>query len=146
MTKLLLGLTILVLVYIVGWHQIYGQFINCFITDNMEITSNIILTDCAASHISEMLVDDTTNTGKSLRVYVEGGGCSGLQYGMVFDETRDDDVVSEYFGVKVLTDKFSANYLSGCVIDYSDELIGGGFKINNPNAESSCGCGKSFAT
>jgi len=116
------------------------------ITGNMEITSSIILTESAASHISEMLVDDTTNTGKSLRVYVEGGGCSGLQYGMIFDETRDDDVISEYFGVKVLTDKFSANYLSGCVIDYSDELIGGGFKIKNPNAESSCGCGKSFAT
>ena len=122
------------------------MWFNCNITGNMEITSSIILTESAASHISEMLVDDTTNTGKSLRVYVEGGGCSGLQYGMVFDETRDDDVVSEYFGVKVLTDKFSANYLSGCVIDYSDELIGGGFKINNPNAESSCGCGKSFAT
>jgi len=119
---------------------------NCNITGNMEITSSIILTESAASHISEMLVDDTTNTGKSLRVYVEGGGCSGLQYGMIFDETRDDDVISEYFGVKVLTDKFSANYLSGCVIDYSDELIGGGFKIKNPNAESSCGCGKSFAT
>ena len=122
------------------------MWFNCNITGNMEITSSIILTESAASHISEMLVNDTTNTGKSLRVYVEGGGCSGLQYGMVFDETRDDDVVSEYFGVKVLTDKFSANYLSGCVIDYSDELIGGGFKINNPNAESSCGCGKSFAT
>ena len=122
------------------------MWFNCNITGNMEITSSIILTESAASHISEMLVDDTTNTGKSLRVYVEGGGCSGLQYGMIFDETRDDDVISEYFGVKVLTDKFSANYLSGCVIDYSDELIGGGFKINNPNAESSCGCGKSFAT
>ena len=122
------------------------MWFNCFITSFMEITSNIILTESAASHISEMLVNDTTNVGKSLRVYVEGGGCSGLQYGMLFDETRDDDVVSEYFGVKVLTDKFSANYLSGCVIDYSDELIGGGFKINNPNAESSCGCGKSFAT
>ena len=122
------------------------MWFNCNITGNMEITSSIILTESAASHISEMLVDDTTNTGKSLRVYVEGGGCSGLQYGMIFDETRDDDVVSEYFGVKVLTDKFSANYLSGCVIDYSDELIGGGFKIKNPNAESSCGCGKSFAT
>ena len=122
------------------------MWFNRNITGNMEITSSIILTESAASHISEMLVDDTTNTGKSLRVYVEGGGCSGLQYGMIFDETRDDDVISEYFGVKVLTDKFSANYLSGCVIDYSDELIGGGFKINNPNAESSCGCGKSFAT
>ena len=122
------------------------MWFNCNITGNMEITSSIILTESAASHISEMLVDDTTNTGKSLRVYVEGGGCSGLQYGMIFDETRDDDVISEYFGVKVLTDKFSANYLSGCVIDYSDELIGGGFKIKNPNAESSCGCGKSFTT
>ncbi len=122
------------------------MWFNRNITGNMEITSSIILTESAASHISEMLVNDTTNTGKSLRVYVEGGGCSGLQYGMIFDETRDDDVISEYFGVKVLTDKFSANYLSGCVIDYSDELIGGGFKINNPNAESSCGCGKSFAT
>ena len=122
------------------------MWFNCNITGNMEITSSIILTESAASHISEMLFDDTTNTGKSLRVYVEGGGCSGLQYGMIFDETRDDDVVSEYFGVKVLTDKFSANYLSRCVIDYSDELIGGGFKINNPNAESSCGCGKSFTT
>ena len=122
------------------------MWFNRNITGNMEITSSIILTESAASHISEMLVDDTTNTGKSLRVYVEGGGCSGLQYGMIFDETRDDDVVSEYFGVKVLTDKFSANYLSRCVIDYSDELIGGGFKIKNPNAESSCGCGKSFAT
>ena len=122
------------------------MWFNRNITGNMEITSSIILTESAASHISEMLVDDTTNTGKSLRVYVEGGGCSGLQYGMIFDETRDDDVVSEYFGVKVLTDKFSANYLSRCVIDYSDELIGGGFKINNPNAESSCGCGKSFTT
>ena len=122
------------------------MWFNCNITGNMEITSSIILTESAASHISEMLVDDTTNTGKSLRVYVEGGGCSGLQYGMIFDETRDDDVVSEYFGVKVLTDKFSANYLSRCVIDYSDEFIGGGFKINNPNAESSCGCGKSFTT
>ena len=122
------------------------MWFNRNIASFMEITSSIILTESAASHISEMLVDDTTNTGKSLRVYVEGGGCSGLQYGMIFDETRDDDVVSEYFGVKVLTDKFSANYLSRCVIDYSDELIGGGFKINNPNAESSCGCGKSFAT
>ena len=122
------------------------MWFNRSITSFMEITSSIILTESAASHISEMLVNDTTNTGKSLRIYVEGGGCSGLQYGMIFDETRDDDVVSEYFGVKVLTDKFSANYLSGCVIDYSDELIGGGFKIKNPNAESSCGCGKSFAT
>ena len=91
-----------------------------------------------------MLSNDIENAGKTLRVYVEGGGCSGLQYGMIFDEIRDDDIVSEFFGVKVLSDKFSSDYLSGCIIDYSDELTDGGFKIKNPNAQSSCGCGKSF--
>ena len=101
--------------------------------------TNIILTESAASHISEMLSNDTENAGKTLRVYVEGGGCSGLQI-------RDDDIVSEFFGVKVLSDKFSHDYLSGCIIDYSDELTDGGFKIKNPNAQSSCGCGKSFTT
>jgi iron-sulfur cluster assembly accessory protein len=108
--------------------------------------TNIILTESAASHISEMLSNDIENAGKTLRVYVEGGGCSGLQYGMIFDEIRDDDMVSEFFGVKVLSDKFSSDYLSGCIIDYSDELTDGGFKIKNPNAQSSCGCGKSFTT
>lgn len=112
----------------------------------MEITSSIILTESAASHISEMLINDIENTDKSLRIYVEAGGCSGLQYGMIFDEIRDDDTVSEFFGVKVLVDKFSSNYLSGCIIDYSDELTDGGFKIKNPNAQSSCGCGKSFTS
>ena len=75
---------------------------------------------------------------------VEGGGCSGLQYGMVFDEQRADDASLEYFGVSVLVDPFSANYLRGSVVDFSDELTGGGFKISNPNAKQSCGCGKSF--
>ena len=63
---------------------------------------------------------------------------------MVFDEKRDDDLAAELHGVQVLVDPFSANYLRGAVIDFSDELTGGGFKINNPNAHSSCGCGKSF--
>ena len=91
---------------------------------------NIILTESAASHISEMLINDIENAGKSLRVYVEGGGCSGLQYGMIFDEIRDDDIVSEFFGVKVLSDKFSSDYLSGCIIDYSDELTDARLKLN----------------
>lgn len=123
--------------------DIWKRYINITI---METTTNIILTESAASHISEMLSNDIENAGKSLRVYVEGGGCSGLQYGMIFDEIRDDDIVSEFFGVKVLTDKFSSGYLSGCTIDYNDELTDGGFKIKNPNAQSSCGCGKSFTT
>ncbi len=104
----------------------------------------VTLTDSAARHIASMLAEDKENAGKPLRVYVEAGGCSGLQYGMTFDERRDDDLASEFQGVSVVVDPFSANYIRGAVIDFSEELTGGGFKINNPNAQSSCGCGKSF--
>jgi len=84
------------------------------------------------------------NAGKFLRVYVEQGGCSGLQYGLVFDEKREGDTVSERQGVTVLVDAFSAQYLRGTCVDFSDALTGGGFKLINPNAKQSCGCGKSF--
>ncbi len=103
----------------------------------------ITVTESAAGQIKNML-SLPENAGKNLRVYVEGGGCSGLQYGMVFDEKRADDLAAEYFGVGVVVDPFSANYLRGSVVDFSDELTGGGFKISNPNARQSCGCGKSF--
>jgi len=103
----------------------------------------VTLTESAAKQIKEMLTKPE-NAGKNLRVYVEGGGCSGLQYGMVFDEKRADDVTADFFGVSVLVDPFSANYLRGANIDFSEELTGGGFKISNPNARQSCGCGKSF--
>lgn len=105
----------------------------------------VTLTESAARQISTMLAGDAENAGKNLRVFVEAGGCSGLQYGMVFDEKRDDDLLSEFNGVGVLVDPFSANYMRGAIIDFSDALTGGGFKINNPNAHSSCGCGKSFS-
>jgi iron-sulfur cluster assembly accessory protein len=105
----------------------------------------VTLTESAARQIASMLAGDAENAGKNLRVFVEGGGCSGLQYGMVFDEKRDDDLAVELHGVGVLVDPFSANYMRGAVIDFSDALTGGGFKINNPNAHSSCGCGKSFS-
>ena len=101
------------------------------------------LTESAARQIKDMLTNPE-NAGKNLRVYVEGGGCSGLQYGMVFDEKRPDDTSADFFGVSVLVDPFSANYLRGATIDFSDALTGGGFKISNPNARQSCGCGKSF--
>jgi iron-sulfur cluster assembly accessory protein len=84
------------------------------------------------------------NAGKNFRVYVEQGGCSGMQYGMVFDEKRDGDFAWESAGVTVLVDAISSQYLRGTVVDFSDELTGGGFKITNPNAKESCGCGKSF--
>jgi iron-sulfur cluster assembly accessory protein len=106
--------------------------------------SVVTLTESAASQIKSMLSSQKENEGKALRVYIEGGGCSGLQYGMVFDEKRDGDVAADYYGVSVLVDATSAGYLRGAVIDYSDSLTGGGFKINNPNAQHSCGCGKSF--
>lgn len=104
----------------------------------------VTLTESAAREIRSMGERDPANAGKHLRVFVEAGGCSGLQYGMVFDELRDGDLPREFFGVRVLVDEFSANYLKGAVVDFSDALTGGGFKITNPNARQACGCGKSF--
>ncbi len=106
--------------------------------------SMVSLTESAAVQIRSMLASQPENAGKTLRIYVEGGGCSGMQYGMVFDEKRDNDAQEEFFGVPVLIDSVSSEYLRGALIDYSDDLSGGGFKITNPNAKTSCGCGKSF--
>ena len=104
----------------------------------------VSLTESAVDHVRTLLGKEKDTIGKALRVFVENGGCSGMQYSMVFDERRGDDVSAEFHGVSVLVDPFSANYLRGSVIDYKDELNGGGFKISNPNARQSCGCGKSF--
>ena len=106
----------------------------------------VSLTENAASEIRARLAADPQGAVKALRVYVEQGGCSGMQYGMTFDEQRPDDLSAAAFGVSVLVDPFSANYVRGAVIDYSDALTGGGFKVTNPNAAQSCGCGKSFET
>ena len=114
---------------------------------NMSTTQTepvVTITENAAGQIKTIQSGDPENAGKSLRIYVEGGGCSGLQYGMIFDEKRDGDLVVEAGGVAVLVDPESANFLRGSVIDFSDSLAGGGFKIKNPNAHHSCGCGKSF--
>src|ERR1044072_1860490 len=113
-------------------------------SETTEIESVVALTESAATQIKSKLAHDKENAGKGLRVYVEGGGCSGMQYGMVFDEKRENDLSLESFGVPVVVDSFSANYLRGSVVDYVDSLTGGGFKISNPNARNSCGCGKSF--
>lgn len=101
------------------------------------------LTESAATQV-RLLLAQPENAEKFLRVYVESGGCSGMQYGMVFDEKRNDDVVADFFGTALLVDQFSSNYLRGAVIDFVDSLTAGGFKISNPNAQQSCGCGKSF--
>ena len=104
----------------------------------------LVLTEAAAQQVKVLAAADPAHAGKTLRVYVEGGGCSGMQYGLVFDQIRPDDTAVEQFGVRVLVDPFSANYLRGTVIDYLDSLAESGFKLSNPNARQSCGCGKSF--
>src|SRR6266700_648451 len=103
----------------------------------------VSLTETAAEEVKALL-HKPENAGKNLRVYVEQGGCSGMQYSMIFDERRPDDLSAEMNGVSVLVDPFSAKYLRGTVVDFSNALTGGGFKISNPNAKQSCGCGKSF--
>jgi len=103
------------------------------------------LTPAAVAQVKS-LVAQPYNLGKSLRVYVEPGGCSGMQYGLVFDEQRDGDLSVAQDGVVALVDAVSAQHLQGSVVDFSDALTGGGFKITNPKAKQSCGCGKSFET
>lgn len=105
----------------------------------------VSLTKNAMDEVKSLL-GKVENVGKNLRLYIEQGGCSGMQYGMVFDEKRDGDLVSERGGVSVLIDPVSVDYLRGAVVDYNDSLTAGGFKISNPNAKQSCGCGKSFQT
>lgn len=104
----------------------------------------VTLTENAASQVKSMLAEDRENQGKILRVFIEKGGCSGMQYGLVFDEERADDLRGECHGVPVVVDRVSAAYLQGSKVDYVDSLTGGGFKVVNPNARQSCGCGKSF--
>lgn len=104
---------------------------------------SVSLTENAVAEVKSLL-QRPENFGKHLRLYIEEGGCSGMQYGMVFDEKRDGDMISDENGVAVLVDAISANYLRGCQVDFNDSLSAGGFKISNPNAKQSCGCGKSF--
>ena len=106
----------------------------------------LTVTEEAARQVGIVRSKEPENSNKTLRLFVEEGGCSGLQYGMVFDEKRDDDHALEFFGETVLVDDFSVNYLRGAVVDYNDGLNDAGFKIKNPNAKQSCGCGNSFET
>jgi iron-sulfur cluster assembly accessory protein len=115
-------------------------------TDLNETDPVVTLTENAANQVKSMLAGDEGNLGKILRVYVESGGCSGMQYGLTFDEERSGDIRAEFHGVPVIVDSFSANYLRGSRVDFVDALTGGGFKVLNPNARHSCGCGKSFET
>lgn len=106
----------------------------------------VTLTESAAEQIIGLL-EREGKTDAALRVFVSGGGCSGLNYGMAIDESIEEgDVVFSSFGVKVVVDQLSINYIRGASVDYVEDVMGGGFKIDNPNATKSCGCGSSFST
>jgi iron-sulfur cluster assembly protein len=109
-------------------------------------TAVITMTAAAEGKLRELLNARNIPT-HGLRVFVAGGGCSGLQYGMAFEaQSREFDTVIEQNGVRLFVDPTSMMYLGGASIDFVDSLMGGGFKIENPNAVSACGCGSSFKT
>ena len=110
-----------------------------------EMPAPLVFTESAASKVKQ-LSDEVGNPSLKLRVFVQGGGCSGFQYGFTFDEeTNDDDTVMEKNGVHLLIDAMSYQYLVGAEIDYKDDLEGSQFVIKNPNATTTCGCGSSFS-
>jgi iron-sulfur cluster assembly protein len=105
----------------------------------------ITITDKGAEKVHEFLSGQSTDVSNAgLRVGVRGGGCSGFQYNLAFDEQRDSDRVFETHGLKILVDTPSLAYVEGSVIDYVDSLQGAGFQVNNPNVVAACGCGSSF--
>lgn len=108
------------------------------------MTDSLTITDRAASRIGKILAGE--GDGAMLRVSVEGGGCSGFQYKFGVDKVKaDDDLTFVRNGITVLVDPVSVNYLAGSELDYVDDLIGASFRVNNPNATASCGCGTSFS-
>ena len=111
------------------------------------MTSAINVTSAAASKIQALLAEEKKDQA-GLRVFVQGGGCSGFQYGLMIEAGEgdaDSDRVFESNGVKLFVDPISVRYLNGAEVDFVDNLTGGGFTIKNPNAKSTCGCGSSFA-
>jgi iron-sulfur cluster assembly protein len=109
-------------------------------------TEFVNLTPAAAEAVEALLAKRNLE-GYALRVFVQGGGCSGFQYGMALENNiREADLSGEFYNVKVVVDEISIDYLRGATIDYVDDVMGSGFKIENPNAVSACGCGSSFRT
>jgi len=107
--------------------------------DRINITNSAIL------KIADLLAEEG-NLNLKLRTFVQGGGCSGFQYGFTFDEEiNEDDFVIKHPGIELLIDAMSMQYLEGATIDYKEELMGSSFVINNPQAQSTCGCGSSFS-
>jgi len=112
------------------------------ITEN---TPLLVLTDTAIEKVKYFARTMPDSEGKPLRVFIQGGGCSGFQYGFTFDEKKDGDNVVEQGGITVLVDPQSATYLKGSTVNYIEDFRGAGFSVENPNATGGCGCGKSFS-
>lgn len=111
----------------------------------LETNSTLNFSDQAAAKVRAM-VNEQQDDGLMLRVYIEGGGCSGFQYGFEFDSSvEEDDMVVENGDVKLVVDPLSIQYLAGGTVDYKNDLQGSRFVIDNPNASSTCGCGASFS-
>ena len=104
----------------------------------------VTLTDKAAEKVKEFMNGKADQQG--LRVAIRGGGCSGFQYALAFDEQKDEDHVFENQGIKLLVDQESITFVNGSEVDYVDGLQGAGFAVNNPNVVAACGCGQSFRT
>jgi len=105
----------------------------------------ICLTESAISHVSSIL-SENSDVNLRLRIYISGGGCSGLQYGMALDtEVDPDDTIFDHEGVAIILSAYDQKYLLGSIVDFIDTPMGGGFKVTNPNAVKSCGCGSSFS-
>lgn len=105
----------------------------------------IEITQSAIDKISEILAEEN-NPNIKLRTFIQGGGCSGFQYGFTLDESQnEDDFTFDKLGIQVLVDSMSMQYLQGAVIDYKEDLMSSSFVITNPNASTTCGCGSSFS-
>lgn len=106
---------------------------------------NLIITEDAKTKLNDVIMEENDPNLK-LRIFVQGGGCSGMQYGFTFDqEQNEDDWIIPAGSLNVLVDVMSAQYLEGAEIDYAEDIYGASFKIKNPNAQTSCGCGSSFS-
>lgn len=108
-------------------------------------TNVITMTPTAVEKVQELLTQEN-DPSLGLRIFVAGGGCSGLQYGMTLDEEQEGDTILPQGQFRVFVDEMSLEYIKGSQVDYVDSLMGAGFTVNNPNAVSSCGCGHSFRT
>jgi len=108
-------------------------------------TCPLTLTVAATTKVRDLLQQEN-DPAVGLRIFVSGGGCSGLQYGMTLDEAQEGDTLITQDGIKVFVDEMSLGYLTGSEVDYVESLMGAGFAVNNPNAVSTCGCGHSFKT